>query len=235
MASWLLIFAGGLLGSAHCVGMCGGFVLALGGTRPGLAANLRRQIAYGTGRIFTYTAGGAAAGFGGWRLAAETQALVNMQAVLSIVAGLLLVALGLAEAGVLSWPRRGGASCLGTGMFGSLLRATRLRSVFLGGMVNGLLPCGLVYAYLALAASSGSLLLGSATMLCFGLGTLPLMVATGCGGTLLTCGRRRQVLRLAAWCVVLTGALTLGRGIAFLRPVEDSPSCPMCRESGEVP
>ncbi len=235
MANWLLIFAGGLLGSAHCVGMCGGFVLALGGTRPDMAANLRRQLAYGLGRIFTYTAGGAAAGFGGWRLAAQTQALVNVQAALSIAAGLLLAALGLAEAGVLSWRRRGGGTCPGAGMFASLLRATRLRSVFLGGVVNGLLPCGLVYAYLALAASTGGLLLGGATMLCFGLGTLPLMVATGCGGTLLTAGRRRQVFRLAAWCVVLTGVLTLGRGIAFLRPVEGSPSCPMCSGSGEVP
>ncbi len=229
MANWLLIFAGGLLGSGHCVGMCGGFVLALGSARPGLAANLRRQLAYALGRIFTYTAGGAAAGFGGWRLVEETQAVVNAQALLSITAGLLLMAQGLAEVGLFSWQRRGGAACLGPGMFGSLLRATQLRSVFLGGVVNGLLPCGLVYAYLALAASAGGLLPGGVTMLCFGLGTLPLMVLVGCGGSLLTCGRRRLLLRVAAWCVVLTGALTIARGLGFLTVLDSSPSCPLCR------
>jgi sulfite exporter TauE/SafE len=117
-------------------------------------------------------------------------------------------------------------------MFGSLLQATRLRSVFVGGVINGLLPCGLVYAYLALAAGAGSLLLGAATMLCFGLGTLPLMVLTGCGGTLLTASRRRRLLRAAAWCVLLTGVLTIARGLGFLQADDPSPSCPMCRTAG---
>jgi sulfite exporter TauE/SafE len=65
-------------------------------------------------------------------------------------------------------------------------------------------------------------------MMCFGLGTLPLMVATGCGGSALTYGRRRQLLRLAAWCVLLTGALTIARGIGFLQLGAGPHACPMC-------
>jgi sulfite exporter TauE/SafE len=142
----------------------------------------------------------------------------------------VLAGQGLIELGILPWSHRPAGGCLGPGMFGALLRATRLRSVFLGGVINGLLPCGLVYAYLALAASAGDVLRGGATMLCFGLGTLPLMVATGCGGSLLSLGRRRQLLHLAAWCVLLTGALTVARGVHFWQLAEPAPACPMCRE-----
>jgi sulfite exporter TauE/SafE len=230
---WLLVFAGGLLGSSHCVGMCGGFVLALGGTGRRLGANVLRQTAYGLGRVFTYSAAGVVAGYAGWRLTAETQTLVNAQALLSIVAGLLLLTQGLSATGVLGAVRGpAGGACLGPGLFGSLLRATRLRSVFLGGVVNGLLPCGLVYAYLALAASSGDLWRGGATMALFGLGTLPLMVLLGsCGGSLLSLASRRFLLRGAAWCVVATGLLTVLRGLGYLPGLIGTPvdGCPMCR------
>src|SRR5262249_41664652 len=109
--SWLLIFVGGLLGSAHCVGLGGGFVLPLCTPRTSLAVSLSRQLAYGLGRIFTYAAGGAAAGFGGWRLSVQARSLVNIQATLALAAGVLLVSLGLVELGVLPrWRRAGGGS-----------------------------------------------------------------------------------------------------------------------------
>jgi len=229
----LLIFAGGLLGSSHCVGMCGGFVLALGGTGQRWTANLRRQIAYGLGRVFTYIAFGVVAGYGGWRLTTQAPSLVNVQALLSIAAGLLLLVQGLSAAGLLrlgSRPANGGA-CLGSGLFGSLLRATRLRSVFLGGVVNGLLPCSLVYAYMALAASTGDLWHGGMTMALFGLGTLPLLVLLGsCGGSLLSLASRRLMLRGAAWCVVLTGVITILRGLGYGPFLGGTPmeECPLC-------
>jgi sulfite exporter TauE/SafE len=233
VTDWLLIFAGGLLGSSHCVGMCGGFVLALGGTGRSPTANVLRQLAYGLGRVFTYATAGVAAGYGGGRLVAETRSLMNAQALLSIAAGLLLLVQGLSAAGVLRpGVRSSGGACLGPGLFGSLLRETRLRSVFLGGVVNGLLPCGLVYAYLALAASSGSLWRGAATMALFGLGTMPLLVLLGsCGGSLLSLAGRRLLLRGAAWCVVATGVITLWRGLGCLPWFTGtlSEGCPMCR------
>jgi hypothetical protein len=229
---WVMVLAGGLLGSSHCIGMCGGFALALASNRHGLGRNLLRQVVYSLGRVFTYTVFGAAAGYAGWRLANELHLLVNVQAILCVAAGLLLVVQGLAAAGVL---RRlpgfsGNGPCLGSTFFASLLGATRLHSVFLGGVVNGLLPCGLVYAYVALAASSGDLMRGGVTMTLFGLGTLPVMALVGCGGQVLSAAARQHVFRIAAWCVVLTGIVSVVRGLGFLPlfggPAE--PGCPMC-------
>jgi sulfite exporter TauE/SafE len=230
---WLLIFVGGFLGSSHCVGMCGGFALALGSAGPSWAANVPRQLCYSLGRVFTYASAGAAAGYGGWRLVAELRPVVNLQAVLSITAGVLLVVQGLAAAGVGGGigRRAGSGPCLGSGFFAAWLRAARWHSVFLGGVVNGLLPCGLVYAYLALAGSSGDMLRGMAVMALFGLGTVPVMVLVGSGGSVLNGTSRRRLLRLAAWCVVLTGLITIVRGVGFLPGFspDAGPECPLCR------
>jgi sulfite exporter TauE/SafE len=233
MIDWLMIFVGGLLGSSHCVGMCGAFVLTLGVGSSGLAVNLRRQVSYALGRVFTYAIGGAAAGYAGWRLAQASPTLVNVQAILCVVAGVLLVVQGLVFAGVLRWPAgvTKARGCLGPGLFASLLRSTRARSAFLGGVVNGFLPCGLVYAYLTLAISLGSLWRGMAAMTVFGLGTIPALVLLGCGGTILSLTFRRHVLRVAAWCVVLTGVLSIGRGVGFFDsvPLLEAGFCPYCR------
>ncbi len=85
-----LVLVGGLLGSAHCVGMCGGFVLTLGSVAPSWRANLARQLSFGAGRLFTYIALGAAAGYGGFRFA-STAAIPHTQAWLALVAGGLLL------------------------------------------------------------------------------------------------------------------------------------------------
>jgi sulfite exporter TauE/SafE len=233
MIYWTLIFVGGILGSGHCVGMCGGFALALGATRSRWAGSLARQLVYGLGRVFTYTVGGAVAGYWGWRLAASIPHLFNLQAVLSILAGLLLLIQGLIAAGVLRQPQLGSAryGCLLPGLFAALLRETRLHSVFLAGLVNGFLPCGLVYAYLALAAGSGDLLHGSAVMALFGLGTVPVLALVGSGGTLLGMKWRKRLLVLGAWCVVLTGVLSLARGVGVIHipGIVEPATCALCQ------
>jgi sulfite exporter TauE/SafE len=228
---WLLLFAGGLLGSSHCIGMCGGFALALGSTRRSFVANLSRQAVYSLGRIFTYATAGAAAGFGGWRLMHALNSVMWIQAVLAISAGVLLISEGLRAMG---WsagrsPMSPG-SCLGPHFFGALLAASRLRSVFLAGIINGLLPCGLVYAYLALAASSGDMMHGWATMAVFGLGTMPVMVLVGSGGSVLKHTARRHLLRIAGGCVLVMGVISIFRGLEFLPGYGSSemPVCPFC-------
>jgi sulfite exporter TauE/SafE len=233
MIGWLMILGGGLLGSAHCVGMCGGFALALGASGRSHAVNLVRQLTYSLGRVFTYTVFGVAAGYAGGRLTSEWRQFMNIQAILSIAAGILLLTQGLKAAGVFHWPtpKSPSSPCLAPTFFGALLSATRLRSVFLAGMVNGLLPCGLVYAFVALAASSGHLWYGAATMALFGLGTLPVMTLVGAGGLFLRLALRRRILTVAAWCVALTGLLSIIRGLGFahIPGLFEAPGCPLCQ------
>ena len=242
-----LVFLGGLLGSAHCVGMCGGFAVLVGAPSQRLSHNFARQAVYSLGRIFSYSVFGAAVGYGGLRLAQNLGGLMNVQAVVAILAGVLLVVQGLISAGVFRWLAQrwqlargrianplaisaSGAGCLMGGMLGSFLRDHRLRSVFLAGVFTGFLPCGLVYAYVALAAATSDLFGGMATMAAFGLGTVPLMVLTGSGSSLLGLVGRQRLLRLAAWCVVLTGGLSIVRGAGFLELTEQTQAagCPFC-------
>ncbi len=227
-----MILAGGLLGAGHCLGMCGGFVLTLGSVPSPWQHNWQRQLVYAAGRVATYSLGGALAGFGGWQLSRESWMLVNTQALLSIVAGALLIVQGLFAAGLLRLPSRffGSGPCMAATAFAGLLRAPGLGPVFVAGVVNGLLPCGLVYAYWALASSTASMGQGALTMALFGLGTIPALVLAGLGGSLLQLGTRRFLLHTAALCLTLTGLLALGRGLGFLDlggPAAD-PACPFC-------
>ncbi len=96
-------------------------------------------------------------------------------------------------------------------------------------MFTGFLPCGLVYAYLALATASGTMATGLATMAAFGFGTVPLMMIAGLGTNALTATWRQRALRIAAGCVILTGVLSLVRGsIALQDSSESQPTCPLC-------
>jgi sulfite exporter TauE/SafE len=232
MIEWPLIFLGGLLGSAHCIGMCGGFAIAIGAGAQSWSVNLARQFTYSLGRVATYALGGAIAGFGGMRLSGALTGWVNVPAILAIVAGAMLIAQGILSAGY--WRPRAArfqhAVCVAGSMFRTLLSAPGWSGVFLAGVFTGFLPCGLVYAYLALATSSGDLPRGAAIMALFGLGTWPMMILTGAGASLAGPNVRRKLLHVAAWCVMLTGAITIARGIGFLKLSADAPpaGCPFC-------
>jgi uncharacterized protein len=233
-----MVFLGGLLGSAHCVGMCGGFALGIGLSASNLAANVGRQIIYTTGRIFTYSFLGVAAGYAGSRIAGSLAAWINAQAVLCLLAGLLLVGQGLLSLGLI--PRRfrakpsGGSLCLAGTFVGPFLRSPRTSDVLLAGIFTGFLPCGLVYGFLALASSSASVPQGLFTMALFGAGTGPLMILAGAGGSLLSHVARRNVLRVSAACILLTGLISIARGLLFVQLFEapDVVRCALCGASG---
>ncbi|MCU0879200.1 MAG: sulfite exporter TauE/SafE family protein [Pirellulaceae bacterium] len=232
-----LVFVAGILGTAHCLGMCGPLALAIGSGAGGWTDSLARQCTYTAGRVFTYGVLGAAAGFCGWRLSHALPALINIPAVLAILAGLLLIQQGLAAIGW--WPRRlgghaagAGSVCLAGGLFAPFFRQPGLRGVFVAGLFTGLLPCGLLYGMLALATSSHSVVLGGITMIVFGLGTAPAMILAGTGGRLLGVAARRRLLAVAAWCLIVTGIVSVGRGAMFLS-IGDKPAigCPACQDS----
>lgn len=123
-----------------------------------------------------------------------------------------------------------GVGCLMGGMAGAFLRDRRWSHVFLAGVFTGLLPCGLVYAFVALAASTSDMIGGIVTMAAFGVGTMPLMVLTGSGSTLFSLAGRRRLLHIAAWCVLLTGVLSIARGVGSLQFSGGAPAtrCPLC-------
>jgi sulfite exporter TauE/SafE len=232
MLEWILVLGGGLLGSSHCLGMCGGFALAIGASASGTRANVNRQVAYSLGRIFTYVCLGAAEGYGGLRLVRGVPEYVNAQAMLAVVAGSLLIVQGLLATGWLPLGRgRAGGPCLAGGILQGFLTAPGPRNVFLAGMFTGFLPCGLLYAYLSLAAATSDVVSGGLLMALFGLGTTSLLVGLGCGGTLLGLGARKRMLRIAAICVIVVGTVSIFRGAGFL-PVSDDRAparCLFCR------
>jgi sulfite exporter TauE/SafE len=225
-----LILVAGVLGSTHCIGMCGPFALAIGSTASDWKQNVVRQIVYGCGRIFTYSFLGACAGFGGMALTDQFSGWTSLPALLSISAGVFLLYQGLLAAGVLP-PRtvKSAGSCLSASFFAAFIKDSRRRYVFLAGLFTGLLPCGLVYAFLALAVSSGSMISGLLTMMVFGLGTMPVMVATGCGSLFLNWRSLAQLMRIGAWAVVLAGCICVARGIGFLPLMAQQPGCPLCQ------
>ncbi len=226
-----LILVSGVLGSSHCIGMCGPFTLALAASTRSFRENVWRQLVYSLGRVFTYTVMGTVAGTAGLKLATSVPAIFNVPAVLALAAGSFLIYQGLAAAGVWRRPGIAGSSpCLGGTMLATFLSATSSRDVFLAGLLTGFLPCGLVYAFLAVAAGSGSPFLGGGVMIAFGLGTVPVMVATGCGGQLLSVAARSRLLQAAAWCVVAAGGVSIARGVAYLAadPASQVPACPFC-------
>ncbi|HYM28722.1 MAG TPA: sulfite exporter TauE/SafE family protein [Steroidobacteraceae bacterium] len=212
-------FLAGLLGSTHCLGMCGGIAAALGGE--GRAAPSWVPLLYNVGRIASYCAAGAAAGAagaaaGGLLPGAPTGEYLRLAAATVIVLiGVSLAAGSTAGGRWLRAPERWGAAIwrfLSPPLHRRLPRAAIPRTVALG-MLWGWLPCGLVYSALLAAAASGSAAHGSATMLAFGLGTLPAMAGIGylsrhlprprgsaarlLGAAIVACGTWTAVLPLA--------------------------------------
>lgn len=200
----------GILGSIHCIGMCGGIVAALsmGGER----TYWRGIAAYHTGRIISYSALGLAAGLIGSLITAKTE-LLQIQQILSIFAGIFMIIFALQIGGVI--PER-----FTTVSFiripASLLQKTARGNApllwGLTGLANGFLPCGMVYAALALALKQASPLTGTLMMSAFGIGTVPAMTVLAVTIRRLDPFLKARALKLAAATLVLFGLFTIGRG-----------------------
>jgi sulfite exporter TauE/SafE len=202
----------GLLGGGHCLGMCGGLMGALTLAIPAehRAQRFRLLLSYNLGRICSYTIAGLLLGLAGWAVASSPAAML-----LRVIAALLLVAMGLYLAGWWSGLTR--IEVLGRGVWRHIQPLTRRfmpvtslpRAILLGGLW-GWLPCGLVYSTLLWAASQGDALDSAALMLAFGLGTLPVLLATGMAAERLTALLRKRGVRMAGGLlVVLFGLWTL--------------------------
>ncbi|MFO0973057.1 MAG: sulfite exporter TauE/SafE family protein [Phycisphaerae bacterium] len=220
------VLSGGFLASAHCIGMCGGFAATIGATRRELAPALARQLIYNAGRIFTYVFLGATLGAAGATLPKFTLLGLGPAQLFGLLAGLLMIGLGLAALGLLPLPHR--VTALGCDvlapLFAHFLDARGVWGYFAAGLANGFLPCGLVYSFLALAAAAADPLAGGLIMAAFGLGTLPAMLLAGLGSRLIGLAPRRAAIRAAAVVVVLMGGVTVWRAWPTGRACCDHPA-----------
>ncbi len=197
----------GLLGSTHCLGMCGGLaaVMGQGATGPW------RLLSYNLGRLLTYGVLGGVAGALGATLLSVAPALTL---VLRLLAALLLVAMGLYISRW--WLGLTRLERIGSGLWRvvqpvtrHLLPVTSHRQALLLGMCWGLLPCGLVYSTLTWALATADWRQSALLMVAFGLGTVPAMLSVGLLHEAVLARLRRQGFRtLAGVCVIAMGVWT---------------------------
>lgn len=200
----------GFVGSAHCAGMCGPLALALPATGKSRLTFVAGRAAYNAGRILTYALLGALFG-----LLGQSLVLAGMQRWVSLAAGvLILTALLFSPQRFAGAPLTRGVSWLKAAL-GRLLQRRALSAMFGIGLLNGLLPCGLVYVACAGAATTGHGFAGVEYMLAFGLGTLPLMLAVSLAGKKLHLAFRFKLQRLIPASLAIVGTLLLLRGLAL--------------------
>ncbi len=213
-----LAFLAGLLGSGHCLGMCGGLV---SGCFMRLGASSRRPTVYAAyhgARLAIYALVGLlAAGLGQVLLQAGRFGFV--QGVLQVVAGIVVIILGLDILGKLpfsvgvgfapvAWSRR---------LFVVALERDPIRGALLAGAANGLMPCSLTMAMAFKAATAGDALQGAALMLAFGAGTLPSMLAVSVLFAKLSITARSRLLAAGAVLVIGMGVVLVIQGLGYTR------------------
>lgn len=200
----------GLVGSLHCAGMCGPLALALPAVKRSGPGFVLGRVAYNGGRLITYCALGLVFG-----LAGRTLWLAGVQRWVSIGLGALLLAGLLASRRLALWQPITRLVEHVKSHMASLLRQRSLLSLGLLGLLNGLLPCGLVYVACAGATATGSVLAGAQYMAAFGLGTVPMLLAISLFGRLVPITLRLKLRQAIPVSVFLLAALLILRGLAL--------------------
>ncbi len=206
-----MAFSMGLIGGIHCVGMCGGILVAVAmGQRrfwwPGL-------FFYHIGRITTYSVLGLLGGF----LTQYITVTSRFQMYFSVITGILIIIFALQIGG---WISGRFIPAFSISIPTSLLRRVNesgsVATWGLTGLLNGLLPCGMVYAAVALAINRETPLYSFMTMLIFGLGTVPALTVFFGLIRPLAPSIRGALLKWGAMVLVLFGLFTMLRGFGFM-------------------
>jgi sulfite exporter TauE/SafE len=206
------VFIGGLLGSAHCLGMCGPLVATIESLRPG-RWSLWSNLPLHGGRVLTYTLMGAVAGLAGGALERAGLA-VGLQGVAAFLGGAAMIVFGLV---MLGWIPFGWGMTVGdkaSAKIASSLGSNRPLSGLLLGFYWGFLPCGLVWAFLLRAGAAGSMLGGASVMAVFGAGTVPALLVLGSLAGYVGARHRQVLQRVGAATVMVLGVLLVLRGAA---------------------
>lgn len=218
----LSLFVIALFGAfGHCIGMCGGIVVAYSASKIDESFSRFREVVshllYGAGRSTTYIFLGAIFGFIGAVFSIDQ----TFKGALFVVAGVFMILIGFSLLGKIkflnaiehsvmdrSWFKRS---------FGILIKDRSYKSFYLLGLLNGLIPCGLVYFFAITAASSSSISGGALVMAVFGVATIIPLFLLGFGvGSLKKFQYRDLFMRLAALFVALFGLYTIIKGIFMI-------------------
>ncbi|MFY0713145.1 sulfite exporter TauE/SafE family protein [Seonamhaeicola sp. NFXS20] len=214
-------FVLGLLGSFHCIGMCGPIAFMLPVDRTNAVKKASQITIYHIGRLLAYSLIGLVFG-----LIGKSLYLFGFQQQLSIIIGILMIVLVLVPQNKLnkyniSKPIYRLISKVKSAL-GSALKRKTADTFLTIGFLNGFLPCGLVYIAVFGAISGGNALQGSLYMALFGLGTVPLMTTTIYASHFLKVSARQKIQKVIPVFVVIIGALFilrgLGLGIPYLSP-----------------
>lgn len=207
-------FIFGLLGSLHCIGMCGPIAIALPGvkkSRPGFSLG---RVLYNLGRVVTYSTLGA---FCGW--IGQTIKIAGYQSTLSIISGTIILLM-------IFLPSKFAGRFIKFNFYHRIINNVKsywqklfsnnsFTSMFFIGILNGLLPCGLVYMALAASASTGTTVNGLLYMAMFGLGTIPIMLTVSFLGLFVNLSLKRLFNRLIPVGGVVIAVLIILRGLSL--------------------
>jgi uncharacterized protein len=216
----LAAFTMGLLGSFHCVGMCGPLALSLPLNNDSFWGKFSGSLLYNAGRIVTYSVFGLVFGAIG-----KSVALFGYQQWLSIVLGVLIIffiilpkriAVFNKNNVVLHFLEKLRAS------LGQLFFKKNYASLFSIGLLNGFLPCGLVYMAAAGAVATGDIMNSILFMAFFGLGTLPMMWSVAFFGNFVSVSIRQKIRKVYPYMMMLMACLLIlrgmGLGIPYISP-----------------
>lgn len=210
-----LIFAALTLGFTtgfHCLGMCGPIALSLGLSKKQQVNYHLQNTTYQLGRIVTYSILGAILG-----LVGEAFNLAGIQSYLTIFAGIVLIFMAIVSFGGTDFASK--VPFLNSMLLkvkiklGKLLSKSDYSSRFLTGILNGLLPCGMVYMALTASLAAGSVAKSAAFMALFGLGTFPFMYAAVLFGNMINAATRSKILKIVPLLMFLLGGLFILRGM----------------------
>ncbi len=220
------------LGSfGHCIGMCGGIVVAYSTIKISPKSSKISQgsahFLYSIGRVLTYTLLGAVFGYLGGVVVFSN----NANGTLLIFAGLAMMLAGLSLMGKIKFltviEHSFSSSQTYKKAFRSILNSKSNMSFFVLGMLNGLLPCGFVYFFAITAASTADPIYGALVMAVFGLSTIPAMFGLGFLTTLTSATNfRNMMMSLASIAVIFYGAYTVYNGYDYINnPLKTITDC----------
>lgn len=204
----------GIMGSFHCAGMCGPIAIALPLHGNTILQKIFGGTLYNVGRTITYGIMGAIFG-----LLGQGISMIGFQQTISVIMGAIMIISVLFPALFKNQYRldKSWFSFVGKlkKSIGQMFSIRSFSSLFFIGLLNGLLPCGLVYMAIAGAIGTGSAIQGTLYMILFGLGTIPMLLTISVAGNMMGLALRNRINKLIPVLVVVVGLLFILRGLSL--------------------